>query len=222
MHFQALLTTKRWRAAASSGPSGPFNTKERNIMGKLIIQRRKRPAAARVLVGMGAFVVLALVVMLSAGNAEAAGVGPHPTKLSGDEDNSGILLAAKDTPKADASAKDARASGGKAAKDLKADKVKAPAGPPPSKFWIVNTMRANPTLVIFLTLAVGYYIGRFIFKFHPAINLGACGGARTSTASAAMVADAAKSEIPMLGYAVPYAINASLMAMLGMVIVLLY
>jgi AspT/YidE/YbjL antiporter-like protein len=65
-------------------------------------------------------------------------------------------------------------------------------------------------------------IGRFIFKFHPAINLGACGGARTSTASAAMVADAAKSEVPMLGYAVPYAINASLMAMLGMLIVLLY
>ena len=65
-------------------------------------------------------------------------------------------------------------------------------------------------------------IGRFIFKFHPAINLGACGGARTSTASAAMVSDTAKSDVPMLGYAVPYAINASLMAMLGMVIVLIY
>jgi hypothetical protein len=73
-------------------------------MGKLIIQRRKRPTAARVLIGMGAFVFLALVVMLIAGNAEAAGGGPHPTKLSGVGDNTGILLAAKETPKADASA----------------------------------------------------------------------------------------------------------------------
>ena len=46
-------------------------------------------------------------------------------------------------------------------------------------------------------------IGKYIFKFDPAINLGACGGARTSTASVAMVADVAKSDIPMLGYTVP-------------------
>ncbi len=111
-------------------------------MGILFIPMRKRPTSIGILVGMGAFVVLALVIMFSAGNARAAGVAP--------------------------------------------------------------------------------LIGRFIFKFHPAINLGACGGARTSTASAAMVSDAAKSDVPMLGYAVPYAINASLMAMLGMLIVLLY
>ena len=65
-------------------------------------------------------------------------------------------------------------------------------------------------------------IGRFIFKFHPAINLGACGGARTNTASTAMVVDMAKSGVPMLGYTVPYAVNVTLNAMLGMVIVLIY
>ena len=65
-------------------------------------------------------------------------------------------------------------------------------------------------------------IGKYIFKFHPAINLGVCGGSRTSTASVAMVGDVAKSNIPMLGYTVPYAINGTLMAMLGMVIVLIY
>jgi putative transport protein len=65
-------------------------------------------------------------------------------------------------------------------------------------------------------------IGKYIFKFHPAINLGVCGGSRTSTASVAMVSDVAKSDIPMLGYTVPYAINGTLMAMLGMVIVLIY
>jgi putative transport protein len=49
-------------------------------------------------------------------------------------------------------------------------------------------------------------IGKYIFKFDPAINLGICGGARTSTASVAMVGDVAKSNVPMLGYTVPYAV----------------
>ena len=65
-------------------------------MCKLFVQLRKQPAAVRVLVGMGAFVVLVLVVMLGAGNSEATGIGPHPTKLFGNADNSGVLLAATD------------------------------------------------------------------------------------------------------------------------------
>ena len=64
-------------------------------------------------------------------------------------------------------------------------------------------------------------IGKYIFKFDPAINLGACGGARTSTASVAMVADVAKSDIPMLGYTVPYAVSNTLLTMWGLVIVLM-
>jgi len=66
------------------------------------------------------------------------------------------------------------------------------------------------------------YIGKYIFKFHPAINLGCCGGARTSTASVAMVGDVAKSNIPMLGYTVPYAVSNTLLTIWGMVIVLIY
>ncbi len=64
-------------------------------------------------------------------------------------------------------------------------------------------------------------IGKYIFRFDPAINLGCCGGARTSTASVAMVAEAAKSNVPMLGYTVPYAISNTLLTMWGMVMVLL-
>lgn|SRR5688572_5966145 len=64
-------------------------------------------------------------------------------------------------------------------------------------------------------------IGKYIFKFDPAINLGCCGGARTSTASVAMVADVAKSDIPMLGYTVPYAVSNTLLTMWGLVIVLM-
>jgi putative transport protein len=64
-------------------------------------------------------------------------------------------------------------------------------------------------------------IGKYVFKFDPAINLGVCGGARTSTASVAMVGDVAKSSVPMLGYTVPYAVSNTLLTLWGMVIVLL-
>jgi len=65
------------------------------------------------------------------------------------------------------------------------------------------------------------WIGKYIFKFDPAINLGCCGGARTSTASASMVGEVAKSDVPLLGYTVPYAVSNTLLTMWGLVIVLL-
>lgn len=64
-------------------------------------------------------------------------------------------------------------------------------------------------------------IGKYLFRFDPAINLGCCGGARTSTASAAMVGDVAKSNIPMLGYTVPYAVSNTLLTLWGLVIILM-
>jgi putative transport protein len=64
-------------------------------------------------------------------------------------------------------------------------------------------------------------IGKYVFRFDPAINLGCCGGARTSTASVAMVGEIAKSDVPMLGYTVPYAVANTLLTLWGLVIVLL-
>ena len=61
----------------------------------------------------------------------------------------------------------------------------------------------------------------YLFRFDPAINLGCCGGARTSTASVAMVAEVAKSDVPMLGYTVPYAVSNTLLTLNGMIIVLM-
>lgn len=52
--------------------------------------------------------------------------------------------------------------------------------------------------------------------------MGACGGGRTSTASAGMVVDVAKSSVPMLGYTVPYAVSNTLLTLWGLVIVLIY
>jgi putative transport protein len=65
------------------------------------------------------------------------------------------------------------------------------------------------------------FIGKYIFKFDPAINLGCCGGARTSTASVGMVGEAAASNVPMLGYTVPYAVSNTLLTLWGMIVVLL-
>jgi putative transport protein len=65
------------------------------------------------------------------------------------------------------------------------------------------------------------WIGKYIFKFDPAINLGCCGGARTSTASVAMVGEVAHSDVPMLGYTVPYAVSNTLLTLWGLVIVLM-
>ncbi len=64
-------------------------------------------------------------------------------------------------------------------------------------------------------------IGKYIFRFDPAINLGCCGGARTSTASVAMVGEMAKSDVPMLGYTVPYAVSNTLLTLWGLIIVLM-
>ncbi|MGD8532450.1 MAG: aspartate-alanine antiporter [Gammaproteobacteria bacterium] len=64
-------------------------------------------------------------------------------------------------------------------------------------------------------------IGKYVFRFDPAINLGCCGGARTSTASVAMVGDVANSNVPMLGYTVPYAVSNTLLTLWGLVIVLM-
>ena len=72
-----------------------------------------------------------------------------------------------------------------------------------------------------LPMLLAPLIGKYVFKFDPAINLGCCGGARTSTASVGMVADVAKSNVPMLGYTVPYAVSNTLLTLWGMVVVLL-
>lgn len=72
-----------------------------------------------------------------------------------------------------------------------------------------------------LPMILAPLIGKYIFRFDPAINLGCCGGARTSTASVAMVGEVARSDVPMLGYTVPYAVSNTLLTLWGLVIVLL-
>lgn len=72
-----------------------------------------------------------------------------------------------------------------------------------------------------LPLIAGMFIGKYVFRFHPAILLGAVAGARTTTAALGMVCEAAKSQIPSLGYTVTYAVGNTLLTIWGLVIVLL-
>lgn len=72
-----------------------------------------------------------------------------------------------------------------------------------------------------LPLILAMFIGKYIFRFHPAILLGACAGARTTTASLGMICEAGKSQVPALGYTVTYAVGNTLLTIWGMVIVML-
>ena len=51
-----------------------------------------------------------------------------------------------------------------------------------------------------LPLIIGLLLGKYVFKFHPAITLGCCAGARTTTAALGAIQDAVESETPALGY----------------------
>ncbi|WP_346999500.1 aspartate-alanine antiporter [Bacteroides cellulosilyticus] len=72
-----------------------------------------------------------------------------------------------------------------------------------------------------LPLIIGLLLGKYVFKFHPAITLGCCAGARTTTAALGAIQDAVESETPALGYTVTYAVGNTLLIIWGVVIVLL-
>lgn len=72
-----------------------------------------------------------------------------------------------------------------------------------------------------IPLLVGVLLGRYVFKFHPAITLGCTAGARTTTAALGAVEDAVGSQTPVLGYTVTYAVGNTLLIIWGVIIVLI-
>lgn len=70
-------------------------------------------------------------------------------------------------------------------------------------------------------LLIGVLLGKYLFKFHPAINLGAAAGSRTTTAALGALQEALGSSTPALGYTITYAIGNTLLIIWGVVIVLL-
>ena len=76
-------------------------------------------------------------------------------------------------------------------------------------------------VVTTLPFIVMLYVGKYLFKMHPGILLGACAGARTTTAALGAIEEAARSKVPALGYTVTYAVGNTLLIIWGVVIVLM-
>ena len=75
------------------------------------------------------------------------------------------------------------------------------------------------TMVTLVPLVAGVILGRYVFKFHPGIMLGACAGARSTTAALGALQEAARSNVPVIGYATGYAVSRLVMALLTIVVV---
>ncbi|WP_174804308.1 aspartate-alanine antiporter [Martelella limonii] len=72
-----------------------------------------------------------------------------------------------------------------------------------------------------LPMLLSIYIGKYIFRFDDAILLGCCAGSRTAAAPLAMITDRAESQVPSLGFSVPYATSSTILTLFGIVIVLI-
>ena len=76
-------------------------------------------------------------------------------------------------------------------------------------------------IVTIVPMLLALWTGKYLFRMHPGILLGACAGARASTAALSVIQDAAQSRVPALGFTVCYAIANTLLTIWGVVIVLL-
>ena len=76
-------------------------------------------------------------------------------------------------------------------------------------------------VVSMVPLVIGLLAGKYVFKFHPALLLGACAGARSTSAGLGALQQAANSTVPTIGYTVPYAVSRIVLAICGVLIVLL-
>lgn len=72
-----------------------------------------------------------------------------------------------------------------------------------------------------LPLLFGIFAASRWFKFHPAIALGCCAGARTTTAAIGALQETLGSETPALGYTVTYAVGNTLLILWGVFITLM-
>ncbi|SEW50175.1 aspartate-alanine antiporter [Chitinophaga arvensicola] len=72
-----------------------------------------------------------------------------------------------------------------------------------------------------LPMVLALFLSKYVFKFHPAIGLGACAGAHDESAPLLAVQDAINSKVPALGYTVAYAVANITLTTSGVIIVLL-
>jgi putative transport protein len=76
-------------------------------------------------------------------------------------------------------------------------------------------------IVAIVPMVFALLIGKYLFKMHPGILLGACAGARASSVALSVIEDAASSRVPALGFTVCFAVSNTLLTIGGVVVVLL-
>jgi putative transport protein len=76
-------------------------------------------------------------------------------------------------------------------------------------------------IVTIVPMLIALLMGKYLFQMHPGVLLGACAGARASTAALSVIQDAAQSRVPALGFTVCFAVANTLLTIWGVVIVLL-
>ncbi len=75
-------------------------------------------------------------------------------------------------------------------------------------------------IVTLLPLFLAIIIGHKLFKFHPAVTLGCCAGARKTTAGLGAVQERLGSTVPALGYTITYAVSNTLLIIFGILLVI--
>jgi len=75
-------------------------------------------------------------------------------------------------------------------------------------------------VVAFVPMIVGLIVGKYVFKFHPTLLLGAIAGARTFTPALGALQQEAQSTLPAVGYTLPFALARIICAINGILILL--
>jgi putative transport protein len=85
----------------------------------------------------------------------------------------------------------------------------------------ISFFLAGVIVTIIPTLA-GILLGKYVFKFKAPITLGATAGALTTTAAIGAICEKAKSNAPVLGYTVPYAVGNILLTVWGSIVIIFF
>jgi len=81
-------------------------------------------------------------------------------------------------------------------------------------------LAVNGIVVAMLPIFVGLLVGKYVFKFHPTLLLGAVAGARTFTPALGALQQEAQSTLPAVGYTLPFALARIVCAVNGLLIML--
>lgn len=76
-------------------------------------------------------------------------------------------------------------------------------------------------IVTLVPLFIALFLSYKVFRFHPAIALGCCAGARKSTAALGAIQERLGSSVPAVGYTITYAVSNTLLIIFGIVLVML-